>query len=282
MLTAEQEVTIVRFHDAHHDTPRLHPLAQGTASVFSRRSPLKESCNEDAAALVHVDSRTGLILVADGCGGMANGEVASRLAVDAITKTTEAFTCTELDGGYYANPSLRVAILDGIEGANREIRQLGTGAATTLAVVEIIGDQIRTVHVGDSQILQVSNRGTVKFQTKAHSPVGYAVEAGVMTEEDAIHHEDRHLVSNVLGGVDMHIDIGSMRPFSARDTLLVATDGLFDNLHVDEIVEIIRKGPLDAAAQQLADLAMRRMVETDANSPSKPDDLTFVLYRKQK
>ena len=132
---------------------------------------------------------------------------------------------------------LRAAILNGIEAANQAVRDLGTGAATTLALVEIQDRTIRTYHVGDSEILVTGQRGKVKLQTIPHSPIGYAVEAGLMEEEEAIHHEARHVISNVIGSDQMRIEMGPPTELAPRDTLLLASDGLFDNLFPDEIVE---------------------------------------------
>ncbi|MHC4422347.1 MAG: PP2C family protein-serine/threonine phosphatase, partial [Planctomycetota bacterium] len=66
-----------------------------------------------------------------------------------------------------------------------------------------------------------------------------------------------------------------------RDTLVLGSDGLFDNLHLEEITEYVRKGPLARAAESLAAACRRRMCEPRADHPSKPDDLTFLLYRRR-
>jgi serine/threonine protein phosphatase PrpC len=212
-----------------------------------------------------------VIVVADGCGGMTQGDTASRLAVEAIQE--------QIQRSGAAGPALRSAILDGMEAANHAVCELSGSAGTTLAVVEIDGSMMRTYHVGDSTILVTGNRGRVKLLTTDHSPVGYAVQAGVLDAHDAIYHEDRHLISNVIGCPDAHIEIGARRKLSSRDTVVVGSDGLFDNLRVAEIVEIARKGPLADCAKRLAALATQRMIDPDADEPSKPDDLTFVLFR---
>ena len=259
------------FVNEHQETVQLFPFAGGMAAVFSRRSPVKETANEDAAVLLSVDPTSGVIAVADGCGGMASGAMASRVAVEALMAAVNPASGDEF--------KLRTCIMDGIEAANRQVLQLGIGAATTLAVAEISAGTMRPFHVGDSTILLVGNRGKVKLLTRSHSPVGYAIQAGVISHEEALHHEDLHLVSNVVGDTDTHVEVGSQRKMARRDTLLVASDGVFDNLHVDEIVNIIRKGPLAKVARQLATQAAERMKFTGVDQPSKPDDLTFVLFR---
>ena len=175
--------------------------------------------------------------------------------------------------------TLRTAILNGIEAANQTVRDLGTGAATTMALVEIQDRTIRPYHVGDSAILVTGQRGKLKLQTIPHSPIGYAVEAGLMKEEDAIHHESRHVISNVIGSDQMRIEIGPPIEMAPRDTLLLASDGLFDNLLPDEIVEAVRRGPLDEAVGELVAIAQQRMAAQQGTAPSKPDDLTVIAYR---
>ncbi len=245
---------------------------RGITVIFSSKCPDKETDNEDAAAVLVSTESSGVLVVADGMGGGAAGEQASKLAVTAIKKEVISHANNDL--------VLRAAILNGIESANEKIRALGIGAATTLAVVEIQEGVIRPYHVGDSSILVVGQRGKIKLQTVAHAPVSQAVEAGVLDDDDAMHHEDRHLVSNVVGAEDMRIEIGPTLTLSRFDTLLIATDGLFDNLAVDEIVENIRKGPLQQGVQRIVREVHQRMDDSSGNLPCKPDDLTVIAYRR--
>ncbi len=114
----------------------------------------------------------------------------------------------------------------------------------------------------------------------AHSPTGFAVQAGFLDERDALHHEERHLVSNFLGTSDMRIDVGATIELKPRDTVLVASDGLTDNLHLEEIIARVRKGPLAGAVEQTVALADERMRGEQAGEPCKPDDLSLILFRK--
>lgn len=253
------------------EQPDLIGFAGRRLSVFSQRSPNKETANEDAAAIIPWGDTGGVLVVADGLGGAALGEEASALAVRRLRLTVRQ-----------ADPkhtSLRSAVLNGIEAANRDVMELGHGAATTLAVVEIAGKTIRPYHVGDSGILICGGRGKLKLQTTAHSPVGYGVEAGLLDEQAAMHHEDRHVVSNVVGAEDLRIEIGSEKKLALRDTLLIASDGLFDNLQIDEIASIVCKGPVENACATLQSLAQQRMTDPVPGSPSKADDLTMILWR---
>ena len=138
----------------------------------------------------------------------------------------------------------------------------------------------RTYQVGDSEALVVGQRGRIKSQTMAHSPTGFAVEAGFLDQREALHHEERHLVSNFIGTADMRIEMGAAVDLKPRDTVLLASDGLTDNLHLHEITEIIRKGSLGSSMQTIAGLAQRRMSQESKDQPSKPDDLSIILFRK--
>jgi serine/threonine protein phosphatase PrpC len=250
---------------------RLHDLASGMVAGFSHRCPQRTDVSEDCAAWFHFDSRSCVLAVADGLGGQPAGEWASRVAIETLHHT---LAVARAEG-----TPLRAAILDGFEQANAAILETGLGAATTLAVVEIQGNAVRPYHVGDSMILIFGQRGRVRLQSVAHSPIGYAVEAGFLDAEAAMHHADRHYISNMLGSPEMHITVGSPLELSPRDTLLVASDGLADNLHLEEIVATARKGALDRAASELLSQALERMNSPQPGVPSKPDDLTAILFR---
>ena len=247
-------------------------IARGKAVAFTARSPLKETVNEDVLAMIPVAEHAVVFVIADGLGGLPAGEVAARLAV---TSLQESLSEIREDG-----VSLREAILNGIEQANANILALGNGCATTLAVVELQSGVMRSYHVGDSLIMLVGQRGKVKFQNVSHSPVGYAVEAGLLDEAEAVHHEERNVVSNVIGTADMRIDIGPAIELAPRDTLLLASDGLPDNLYVDEIVARVKAGPLQAAGDTLVRDCRERMQNAMRERPSHPDDLSVILYRQ--
>jgi PPM family protein phosphatase len=249
----------------------------GKAAVFTTRSPQKATPNEDVAAVWPTGPSSGVLAVADGLGGHAGGERASRLAIEAVQRSLH--DAVAAGNGDTNAEQLRGIILNGIEAANSAVRELGSGAATTLALVEIQGRTVRSYHVGDSVILLMGQRGKVKLQTIPHSPIGYAVEAGLMEEEDAIHHEARHIISNVIGSEQMRIEIGPAIEMAPRDTLLLASDGLLDNLLPNEIVEMVRTGPLEGAVAKLIHEARRRMSDSTGGQPSKPDDITVIAYR---
>ncbi|HFD92559.1 MAG TPA: serine/threonine protein phosphatase [Gammaproteobacteria bacterium] len=258
------------FTNCHMDGyGETHRCCSCEVAIFSSRAPDGDRINGDSAALFCMEGNAGVFVVADGMGGLSHADRASATVVRAIENALMENT---------AAPTFREAMLNGIEEANRRVRQLGAGS--TLAAVEINDNTLRSYHIGDAAILVTGQRGRIKLQTISHSPVGYAVEAGFLDEEEAMHHEDRHLLLNMLGSSDMRIEIGPPIPLARRDTVLLASDGLFDNLHVAEIVDIIRKGPIGSAMEGLVRACRARMHTQDEDQPSKPDDLTLILLRR--
>jgi len=247
-------------------------LGVGTAAVYTARTPDEShEKNEDSAAVIPVSSGSGVLAVADGVGGARGGDQASSLAITTLKGA--------IDTAIKEERELRYGILNGFESANQSVIDMAIGAASTLAAVEIDGDTIRPYHAGDSTIIVVGQRGKVKSRTVAHSPVGYGVEGGFIDEDAAMNHEDRHLISNSIGSTDMHIEVGPVLKLAKHDTVLLASDGLCDNLPTDEIADRIRKGPLEPALKSLAARATERMLHPNGGYPSKPDDLTIVLFR---
>jgi serine/threonine protein phosphatase PrpC len=249
--------------------PMLIELTGGRVAVITRPHSSMEP-NQDAAAVIPAEAGGSVLAVADGMGGTHRGADAAEIAVRRLGEG--------LAGGPVGK--LRTAILNAIESANQHLVSELPYAGTTLAVVEIDDCRARPYHIGDSAILAFGRGGKLKLQTVAHSPVGFGVEAGLLDPDEAMFHDERHIVSNAMGCPGMRIELGAPIQLARHDTVLVASDGLTDNLSVEEIVEIARKGPLDRAAAELARLAWKRMTEEHPDRPSKQDDLTILLYRR--
>jgi serine/threonine protein phosphatase PrpC len=269
MLTTTAQPHRHLYIESDMESPEMLDMSNGSVVTLCRRCPDKIEPNDDSAAVVQKSSGAIVLIVADGVGGSPLGYKASAIAVEAVAQSVQSADQTS---------DLRPAILDGIERANHEILDLGIGAATTLAVVEIQDGKARAYQVGDSMTLIVGQRGALKWKSTPHSPVGYAVESGMLDEVDAMHHDDRHVVSNLVGSRSMHIEIGPSRPLAARDTVIVGSDGLFDNLHLAEVIQYGKSGKPIERINALDDLATSRMSQSDPGLPGKPDDLTVLLY----
>ena len=240
--------------------------------AYTCRSPDKLTENEDTVAVIPYGPAAAVLVVADGAGGLPAGKRASLTAVQTLASA--------LASSLAETVLLRTAILNGIEAANEAVIALGNGSATTMTVITVEGLLVRSYQVGDSEAMLVGQKGKIKLQTAVHSPTGFAVEAGFLDQRAALHHEERHLVSNFLGSVEMRIDVGAAAELRPRDTIMVASDGLTDNLHLDEIVDLVRKGPMPSVMDAAIAKAARRMAERRPGKPSKPDDLSLILFRK--
>ena len=244
----------------------------GVAVIYTGKAPEKTGDNEDSCAVYQMGENACVLAVADGMGGSAMAQTASEIVVNALDRELQKSSDQE---------NYRDAVLNGIEIANNEINQLGVGAGSTAAVVEIVDNIVRPYHVGDSKILIVGGKGKLKLETISHSPTEYAVESGYLEAKDALDHEARHFITNMLGSKDMRIEIGSPLKLAAKDTLIIASDGLFDNMHIHEIIDHVYKGKLQEVMDKLITTCNERMLYSVENLPSKKDDLTIILYRRK-
>lgn len=253
------------------ETPQLVTLAGGQACVFTRRRPGRETPNEDAAAVISGAGKCCVLAVADGLGGLPAGDMAARAVLQHLAEQASGTV----------GDAQREAVLSALEQADASIQAAGQGGATTIAVAAIDGDTVRASMVGDSMVVVCGQRGKIKYRSVPHSPVGYAEASGMLDEAEAMFHAERHLVSNVIGMHGMHVEVGPLIRLAPRDTVILGSDGLFDNLYVDEVVGLVRCGPLPDVAARLLDACRRRMEDVSGERPHKPDDLTFILYRQQ-
>jgi serine/threonine protein phosphatase PrpC len=244
----------------------------GSLIAYTAPAPNKSTENEDCVAAIPYGPNAVIMVVADGAGGLPAGRRASQTAVSALN--------TSLNNSMNETMLLRTAILNGIDAANDAVLALGNGSATTMTLMTVEGHIARSYQIGDSEAMIVGQRGRIRLQTMAHSPTGFAVEAGFLDQRAALMHDDRHLVSNFMGTTDMRVDVGAETKLQAKDTILLASDGLTDNVHSHEITDLIRKGPLEDAAQSMIGLALRRMTAETMHQPCKPDDLSVILFRK--
>jgi protein phosphatase len=244
-------------------------LSIGTVVAFTTPGPDRaDDANQDALAVIPGNDLV-LLAVADGLGGHRGGHEASKLLVHELHEAAR-----DADG-----EQMRAVILGAFDRVDRTLAAQPGGGASTVVVVEVRRTSVRSYHVGDAGALVVGQRGRVKLRTMDHSPVGYAVAAGLLDEKDALHHDERHVVDNAVGAANMRVEMGSELGLAPRDTLVLGSDGLFDNLHVDEIVDLVRAGPLEECAAALAKACRERMLGRGEGTPSKPDDLSFILFR---
>ena len=239
---------------------------------------LRREANEDT---VCARPDIGLYIVADGMGGHAAGEVASRIAAQAIemfindtrdadVNTTWPFpynTALSLDGNRLS-AAFRLANRK-LSAAMQEDETLRTMATTAAALLINKGTPV-VAHVGDSRLYRW-RAGTLIQITQDHSWVNEQVRAGVLTETDAKSHPWRHVVTRALsGGEDPDVEVTEV-DIRKGDRLLICSDGLSGVVPVERLAEIVGAGEsLSEICQALIDAA---------NQAGGPDNVTVAVLQ---
>lgn len=231
---------------------------------------LQRPNNEDA----YLDcAEAGLFAVADGMGGHAAGEVASRMAIETLAREA----CRP-GARHHASQNLATPLLRAISAANRELRRIGRddpdkrGMGTTLSVLAGPPDGSRGViaHVGDSRIYRLRD-GRLERLTRDHTWVQERVDAGVLTPEQARSHPYASILTRVLG-TDERVEPDVIPVVTAPDDLfLLCSDGLPGMVEDEEIGEIMaRDDPLPVMGERLIEAA---------KSGGGLDNVTLILAR---
>lgn len=189
--------------------------------------------NEDRTGVFYNKTNQVLFLVADGMGGHAHGEVASKFVNDEIQKAWQSENLIKSD---YAEEFLRALVIK----TNRKLYDLQNvhedyrGMGTTLVLASIIDDTIFILNIGDSRAYVMKGR-SIEQVTTDHSFVNLLVESGEITKEEAINHPKRNVITKAMG-TDRLIqpDIFRLRN-KQYDYILLASDGLTDVLREDSI-----------------------------------------------
>ena len=225
----------------------------------------KRKHNEDAYLL---DAERGLFVVADGMGGHAAGEVASRLTVESIQEFI-AGTEDDHDNTWPFGYNNRYSV-DGnrlstaVERANEKVMRAVVnrpelkGMGTT--VVAALFDERRAtlVHVGDSRAYLLRD-SELRRLTDDHSWVQEQVNAGILSEEEARSHPLKNVVTRALGG-GAHVAVDLIEiPVGDGDRFLLCSDGLTGMVSDDEITEALSSNrSLEQIVRGLIDLANER------------------------
>ncbi|MCC7405115.1 MAG: protein phosphatase 2C domain-containing protein [Bdellovibrionales bacterium] len=236
--------------------------------IQSVQSPSDKIENEDSAGVLIYDD-FAIAMVADGLGGHLGGAQASRLAIETLAQKLDEWTgLTEAN-----RPPRRETILGGIEAAHEAIKALNVGGGTTLTLAEVTKGWVRFYNAGDSFGMLASQWAILRYKNVEHSPVGYCLEAGAISEEEVIGHPASGIVLSALGIDPVRIEMSSQIPLGRRDQILLASDGLSDNVRPSEICGLLRTG---SPSEKLAGLVKAARLQMGLEK-GKPDDLTLVL-----
>ncbi len=234
----------------------------------------KRNNNQDALL---INERQMLFVVADGMGGHAAGELASKLAVDKINeyfiRTAESRRAKKEQSLDPYGDNIK-DITNAIKIANREIfnhaeknpDQLGMGTTVVVALIE--DDTIFIGHVGDSRLYRIT-KDSIQRVTKDHSRVQELIDSEAITEEEAGRSPFKNIITRALGGSpDVEVEISTI-PYRNTDHYLLCTDGLHGVMSDEEIFEYVIDNPGDPA--NLVDKLIAEVKERGA-----PDNVTII------
>jgi protein phosphatase len=238
---------------------------------------MKRSHNEDAFEVIEDEH---LYLVADGMGGHASGEVASRMAIDTMR---DFFASTSADPeatwpykmdksrGYEENrliTGIKLANLRIHETAAREPRLRGMG--TTICGIFVIDEGVLVAHVGDSRVYRV-RAGQLEQLTEDHSLLNDYIKLKRLTEQEIAAFPHKNVIVRALGMKDtVKVDTRLDAP-QPGDTYLLCSDGLCGPVSDPEILEL-------ATSTNDVKQAASRLIER-ANANGGPDNITVVLAK---
>ncbi len=234
----------------------------------------KRRHNEDAYLL---DVGRGLFVVADGMGGHAAGEVASRITVESIqesivTSEEEGESSWPYTGGRVSPEGNRLTAA--VERANERVmkavqnRPELKGMGTTVVAALFDAGRATLVHVGDSRAY-LFREGALRRLTDDHSWVQEQVNAGILSEDEAKAHPLKNVVTRALGGAP-HVSVDLIEvPTRPSDVFLLCSDGLTGMVTDEEIVERLK-------GSEAIDKTVRNLVEL-ANEHGGVDNITAIL-----
>ena len=233
--------------------------------------------NEDAFL---VADEAKLFLVADGMGGHAAGEIASRIAVESIS---EFIVHTKEDDGTWPHAydeqftrttnrlmaALRMANTRVLEAMRKDAKLRGMG--TTVVACMADHGKISVAHVGDSRAYMIRN-GRISRITNDHSWVFEQVQAGMLTEAEAEKHPLRNVITRALGGALSVNPEASEIDSRPGDLYLLCSDGLTGMVPEDQILKLVTANAddLEKACRQLIDVA---------NEHGGLDNVTAILVK---
>lgn len=214
--------------------------------------------NEDSIGHI-CDERNHLhlLIIADGLGGTACGQVASQLAVQAIRQ------------GFFSQEDNPLTIHQRLEFAIREANRIilhragrdrqCKGMGSTCAVLVLKDDQAFVAHAGDSRIYLIRD-GRILQLTHDHTRAQRMLDDGLITEEEAAGHPDRNWLDKALGLKEsLKPDIRTDPiPLQIDDTFVLCTDGLTTLVRDEEIFRLTSSSPVQSACETLIELANQR------------------------
>lgn len=217
---------------------------------------LVRDVNEDYFGYYHI-GEYDILIIADGMGGHRGGKVASKVAVDSVREYFE----THLKEGH----PVESLIDESLNTANRMIRDFASanislyGMGATVILLVVFRNSAYFRHLGDCRLYLIRNK-QIRRLTKDHTLVQKLLDDGIITYAESLLHPERNIVSKALGGrlyLEFDEPVQTIE-LEKGDRLLMCSDGLFDSMSDEEILELSKEGDLKECVKRLVDEANRR------------------------
>jgi serine/threonine protein phosphatase PrpC len=258
---------------AHDQEPNIAPAPLRRTGYGQTDLGRRRPTNEDA---YFVDDELGLFVVADGMGGHAAGEVASREAVDTlygmvkrgvrglhdlvdpVSEGDSSAACRLMEAAVQAATYFVYSIA--------EIDRDKSGMGTTISALLVLGDYAITAQVGDSRIYRVEN-DHVEQLTEDHTLIAWQLKQGLITPQEAARSPHRNVITRAVGNREyVQVDTRCI-PLASGLRFLLCSDGLHGYLKEEDIPGIVGMGGA---------VAVERFIEL-ANERGGKDNITAVL-----
>jgi serine/threonine protein phosphatase PrpC len=239
-------------------------------TIFQDSRKGARKVNQDRIAYTY-GRDTLLLVVADGMGGHAGGEIAAQICARLFIARFQQ----------EATPVLKHPVQFLQDSMQRAHAALGSYAAqfsmletprTTCVACVVQAGQAYWAHVGDSR-LYLFRQGGLIGQTKDHSKVQYLIDQGQISDDDVATHPDRNKIFSCLGGlVDPVIDVSRRTPLRNGDVIVMCTDGLWGVMKREEIADWLTSTPILTTGPQM-------MREAEKRGGGDGDNLSAIVVR---
>lgn len=255
--------TVVMLDKQHDTAKQVIEINQYKIGLYLKKCPTNNGSNEDSL-FIYSDEKVICFGVSDGAGGHPRGADASSLAVHSMINFLEK------------NEEIHPNFIQAINRANESVMEMKAGARCTLCFGYISDNQFSCHNVGDSEIVYWNSKGNEIYSNVPHSNVGYLIEGGALEQSESLDAPERHIVSSLIGDPTLRVESSTQMETKKGQTIIVGSDGVFDNISHEELCQIVTKGAFENSFEELC----RICEEQDPEKWKKPDDISFILIRK--
>ena len=211
--------------------------------------------NDDAVSVSKNKQGAVIGIVCDGVGSHSNASYSSNYIVSTLEKEWQDLTFANFN-------NMKNWLYDRIENLNTELYNKSKDnqkkMGTTIVTVAIFDNQVVVYNIGDSSAYGLTKDNVMNVVTVEDSFVGALISAGVITEEEAKSHPEKHVLTQALAtrdNINLHTFIDDLNNY---DYFLLCSDGLTNMIEKEEIQNIVRNDELSIAVNKLIDKCVER------------------------